>query len=174
MAQKSSNGSKSFYQIAIPKSGRLVSRLDIHNIHLFSVRRYYIILNSAYLLWFSETIWWHTSGSTLVHVMDYYLVVPIHYLNRCWPAINEIIWIHPREISQWLSKQLFSMMELKKYCLPGELKAIVYNTTTTRLKQSKFGSENDTTYIPFTDEISHVYSAYYWAKKPSGNEAILP
>ena len=180
MAQKSSNGSKAFYQIAILKSGRLVSRLDIHNMaymsqqkcrhtkiitfHLFSVRRYYINLNSAYLLWFSETIWWHTSGSTLVYAMDYHLMVPIHYLNRCWPAIDEIIWIHTRQISQWVSKQLFSFMELKNYCLPGELNAIVYNTTTTRLKQSKFGSENDTTYITFTDEISHVYSAYYWAK----------
>ena len=49
------------------------------------------------LLWPSNTIWWHRSGSTLTPVMAWCLMAPSHYLNQCWLIIKSV---HVRTVSQ--------------------------------------------------------------------------
>ena len=44
------------------------------------------------LLWPSDTICWHKSGSTLVKITACRLPAPSHYLNQCWLIINETRW----------------------------------------------------------------------------------
>ena len=44
------------------------------------------VINS---LWPSETMWWHTSGSTLAQVMACCLMAPNHYPNQCLWVIVE-------------------------------------------------------------------------------------
>ena len=41
---------------------------------------------------FSDTIWRHRSGSTLVQVMASCLMASNHYLNHCWLINNEVHW----------------------------------------------------------------------------------
>ena len=47
------------------------------------------------LLWPSDAIWQHRSGSTLAQVMACCLKAPSHYLNQCWLIINGILWYSP-------------------------------------------------------------------------------
>ena len=42
-------------------------------------------------LWPSDTIWRHTSRSTLAQVMACCLTAPSHYLNQCWLIISEVL-----------------------------------------------------------------------------------
>ena len=49
----------------------------------------------------SGAMWWHRSRSTLGHVMACCLMAPSHYLNQCWPEINDI---HPSVISRKMCK----------------------------------------------------------------------
>ena len=59
----------------------------------------YITLNSvtvsseltSNVLFPSDTIWRHKSGSTLAQVMACCLTAPIHYINQCW-LINKVQW----------------------------------------------------------------------------------
>ena len=51
-------------------------------------------------LWPSDTIWWHRSRPTLVHVMACCLTAPSHYLNQCWVIISQVWWHSLRVISQ--------------------------------------------------------------------------
>ena len=44
------------------------------------------------LLWPSDGIWWHRSGSTLAQVMACCLRATNHYLNQCWLTISEGQW----------------------------------------------------------------------------------
>ena len=53
------------------------------------------------ILWFAKLIvglWKHMASEmqiswpTLVQVNDCFLTAPSHYLNQCWPNINEIFW----------------------------------------------------------------------------------
>ena len=44
------------------------------------------------LLWRSDIIWWHRSGSALVQVMACCLKAPSHYPDQCWLIINEACW----------------------------------------------------------------------------------
>ena len=43
-------------------------------------------------LWPSDTIWRHTSRSTLAQVMACCLMAPSHYLNQCWIIISKVQW----------------------------------------------------------------------------------
>ena len=44
------------------------------------------------LLWPSDTIWRHRSGSTVAYVMAWCLTTPSHYLNQCWLIISKVQW----------------------------------------------------------------------------------
>ena len=44
------------------------------------------------LLWPSDALWWHISGSTLAQVMACCLTTPSHYRNQCWPIIGVGLW----------------------------------------------------------------------------------
>ena len=57
-------------------------------------------------------IWWQRSGSTLAQVMASCLTTPSHYQNQRWFVISEVL-CHPRVISQWALKLLFSIKSLK-------------------------------------------------------------
>ena len=59
----------------------------VQRIHLKSSRQ--IKFNS---LWPHDAIWQQRSGSTLAQEMAWYMTVPNHYLNQCWPIISEVIW----------------------------------------------------------------------------------
>ena len=43
-------------------------------------------------LWLNDTIWQHSSWSTLVQVMACCLMVPSHYLNQCWLIFSKVQW----------------------------------------------------------------------------------
>ena len=47
------------------------------------------------LLWQSDAIWWHRSGSTLALVMVWSLGASNHYLNQYWLLISEFLWHSP-------------------------------------------------------------------------------
>ena len=59
-------------------------------------------------LWPCDTIWQHKSGSTLAQVMAWCLTAPSHYLNQCWPLINEILW-HSSESNCTASAQVINL-----------------------------------------------------------------
>ena len=52
-------------------------------------RPFTVVFNS---LRHTDAIWRHGFESTFVKVMACCLTAPIHYLNQCWRAINEILW----------------------------------------------------------------------------------
>ena len=56
--------------------------------------------------WPSDVIWRQGTGSTLAQEMACCLTAPSHYLNQCWPIINESHW-YPSEnnftTSKWVA-----------------------------------------------------------------------
>ena len=66
-----------------------------------------------YRLWPSGVIWWHKSRSTLAQLMACCLMAPSHYLNQCWPIINEFRGIHYKPISQKVLEISIPNMSLK-------------------------------------------------------------
>ena len=49
--------------------------------------------------WTSDTIWRHSSGSTLVKITAWYLTAPNHCMSKCWLIINKNQWHLTRDTS---------------------------------------------------------------------------
>ena len=47
---------------------------------------------SALVLWLSELIWWHRTGSKFSQLMVCCLTAPSHYLNQRWLIISKVPW----------------------------------------------------------------------------------
>ena len=58
-------------------------------------------------------LWWHRTGSVLVHVMVYGLVAPDHFLDQCWLIISNILWHSSEAISQEILKTSILNMSLR-------------------------------------------------------------
>ena len=56
--------------------------------------------NGFNLLWPSDTIWRHRSGSTLAQLMACYLTAPSHYLKQCWLTMEGVAFIQ-EQFHQW-------------------------------------------------------------------------
>ena len=59
-----------------------------------SPRDQWVIVKSQSLP--GNSIWRHTSGSTLAQVMACCLTAPSHYLNQCWLIVKGILWHSPK------------------------------------------------------------------------------
>ena len=64
-------------------------------------------------LWLSDTIWWHRTGSTLVHVMAWCPQAPSHYLNQCWLIISQVRWQSCEGNSQEIPQPSITKISLK-------------------------------------------------------------
>ena len=70
-----------------------------------------------YILWPSDAIWWHRSGSASAQVMACCLTAPSYYLNQCWFIIIEDQWhTHLRAFSQEIPKSSITKINLKITC----------------------------------------------------------
>ena len=66
-----------------------VQRFVLKKIH-FKIASILFLPQCINLLWPSDAMWWHRTGSTLARVMACCLVAPSHYLNQCWLTISKV------------------------------------------------------------------------------------
>ena len=77
------------------------------HLYYFSITDFQCVMN---LLWPSDALWRHRSGSALAQVMACCLTAPNRYLNHCW-LISTVSDVHVGAISQDVHQQLFTKMK---------------------------------------------------------------
>ena len=60
--------------------------------HDWKKKRFWRAVVSTNLLWHSDAIWRHISGSTLAQIIVCCLTTPINYLYQCWLIIKVVMW----------------------------------------------------------------------------------
>ena len=81
------------------------------------------LLGLLFLLWPSDAIWRHRSGSALVQAMACCLTAPNHCLNHCWLLISQVLWHSPESnftvnAQVWLLVYIISLRIILLKLLP--------------------------------------------------------
>ena len=69
------------------------------------------------LLWPSDAIWQHRTGTTLAQIMAWCLtaLMPNHYLNQCWVLISGVLWHSPEIIFTASFQAIIPYNEFENY-----------------------------------------------------------
>ena len=74
---------------------------------------WHAFIYSRLILWPSDAMWWHTSGSNLTQVMAYCLKAPRRYLNQCRLIIKGVLWHSPESNSTGITRDVYSKNNFK-------------------------------------------------------------